>query len=105
MSNILFTFLKHWKIGGVVILTAAFLISAHLARDRGEKLKVTEQNLKEAQENFRAQIKTIEKARQDEKERNDFRKKQNRKIKLADDDNLRDAYERLRERQRAKIAR
>lgn len=101
--NIILFLIKNWKLGGVILLAAAFLISVHLAQDRGKRLEVTKQSLNAERKNFEAQIRKIEKVRQNEKKRNDFRKKQNSKIKLADDAGLHDAYERLRERQSSRI--
>lgn len=93
--------LKHWKIVGVILLIAVFLLNAHLASSRGEKLMRVENQLKEERARFQTQLKQIEKARQDDIERNNFRKSQAKKFRLADDGSLRDAYERLRERQSA----
>lgn len=101
MISKLLPLLKYSKTGGVILLIAAFLLNAHLASSRGEKLLKAETQLKEERSRFQTQIKQIEKARQDDIERNNFRKNQAKKFRLADDDNLRDAYERLRERQRS----
>ncbi|PZP56791.1 MAG: hypothetical protein DI586_02540 [Micavibrio aeruginosavorus] len=121
MSNFL-SLIKYWKSGGVIILIAAFLMSFHLARSRGEKLEKTTHVLETERQKFKTQLIQIEKARQDEKERNDFRKSQNKKLKLAATgipafplrqgfggqvpgkadrsiDHLRDVYELLRQRQ------
>ena len=100
MINKILPLLKYWKIGGVILLIAAFLLNAHLASSRGEKLLNAETQLKEERARFQTQLKQIEKARQDDIERNNFRKSQSKKFRLADDDSLRDAYERLRERQK-----
>ncbi len=110
--------LKYWKLGGVIILIAAFLLSVHLAKSRGEKLAQATQLLEAERQTFKNQLRQIEKARQDEKERNEFRKSQNKKLKLAqseipafagkadsDIDHLRDVYEQLRQRQGNAIAR
>lgn len=105
MIQFLLPLLKYWKMGGVILLGAAFLICLHLAKSRGEKLELAEQTLKTERKNFQTQIKMIEKARQDEKERNIFRQKQNKKIRLADDSGLLDAYQRLREREIEHIGR
>lgn len=77
-SNIIYL-IKYWKAGGVILLIAAFFISAHLAKSRGEKLDIAEQALETERQKFARQLNQIEKARQNEKERNEFRKSQNRK--------------------------
>ncbi len=97
--------LKYWKAGGIVLLTAGFLVSAQLAKSRGEKLQTVQETLNAERQKFSAQIKIIEKEKQDEKEREGFRRKQNRKIKLADNDSLRSAYDSLRDRANSAIAR
>ncbi len=102
-SNIIYL-IKYWKAGGVILLIAAFFISAHLAKSRGEKLDIAEQALETERQKFARQLNQIEKARQNEKERNEFRKSQNRKIKLADDAALRDVYDLMRERQRNTVS-
>lgn len=94
--------LRNWKTGGVILLIAAFLLNAHLASSRGERLLKIEAQLSEERSRFQAQLKQIEKARQDDVERNNFRKSQAKKFRLADDTSLRDVYEQLRERQRAR---
>ena len=101
ISNIL----KYWKFSGAVILTLGFLVCFHLAKSRGEKLNQAMQTLEGERKDFATKLKLIEKAVQDEKERQNFRTKQNKRIKLAagpvlqlgDDPGA--AYQRLRERQ------
>lgn len=97
--------LKYWKTGGVILLIAAFLLSFHFAKTRGEKLQETTQILNAERQKFQTQLKMIEKERQDDRERNKFRTKQAKKFKLADTDSLRDAYDSLRERQASRAAR
>ncbi len=102
--------LKYWRVGGIVLLVAAFLISAQLAKSRGDRLEAVQMTLDAERQKFQAQIKTIEKERQNEKERNIFRRKQAGKIRMAQsqpvsfDDNLRAVYEQLREREQDRIA-
>lgn len=96
--NMILPFLKYWKFAGVAVLAAACLLSFYFARSRGEKLEIAERTIESERDKFQAQLKDIEKARQDEKERDGFRKTQNKKIKLADDAALHDAYDGLRAR-------
>lgn len=99
--NRILSLLKYWRVGGVVLLTLACLLSFHLAKSRGEKLDQAEKAIEESQQ----KIKQMEKAIQDERERQDFKTKQNKKIKMAQSGAiefappLRDAYDSLRERQ------
>lgn len=109
--NRILPMLKYWKAGIVALLVIGFAVSFHFARSRGEKLVQAEQTIEQERQKFQTQLKLIEKARQDDKERNNFRKSQAKKIKLASggetdiNASLRDAYERLRERQRDYITR
>jgi len=104
-------FLKYWKTGAGILLTLGFLVSFHLAKDRGEKLTIVEQTLEQERRTFQAQIKAIEKARQNDKERDNFRQSQSKKIKLAGgnpvalEPDLRDAYDLLRARRNAAASR
>lgn len=104
IGNIL-SLLKYWKAGGIVIVAIFILTNIYLAHSRGEKLQALKTELKAEQTRFQTQIKQIEKIRQDEKERHDFRTKQNKKIKVAGsvplelNGDLRAAYNGLRNRQ------
>ncbi len=97
--NKIIPYLKYWKIAGIGLLVLAFLLSFHFAKSRGEKLDIALQTIEEEREKFQTQLKAIEKARQDDIERYNFRKLQAKKFKMADDDSLRAAYDSLRARQ------
>lgn len=103
----LISLLKYWRIGGVVILALIFLISVHLAQRRGAELREVKAALEIQQREFEGRIKMYEKTIRDDRERHEFRKKQAKKFKVADNppvvlpDGLRAAYDSLRERQAA----
>jgi len=107
MMKIFFTVLKYWKAGALALLVALALFHFHLAQTRGEKLAEARKTLDAERVLYQGKIRTLEKVLKNEQERNNFRTKQNRRLKLAqgapldfDPDSL-DVYERLRARQAA----
>lgn len=97
--------LKFWKVGGAVLLALIFVTSIYLAQSRGEKLDQLEKDYAQLQKAHQAQISAYEKAYKEERERHDFKTKQDQNFRKADngkvvfDDALRSAYDSLRERQ------
>ena len=101
IASKLIPFLKYWRAGVMAALAIGFMVSFHFAQSRGERLDEANHTIEQERQKFQSQIQAMEKARQDDNERNDFRKTQARKFRLADDASLRSAYDGLRRRQAA----
>ena len=105
MSGTILLLLKHWKITVVLLLVLGWAVNGYLAHHRGKDLEEARAAMQVQHENFKTQLELLEKARQDDKERSQFRKLQARTFKTVDNESLdlgpelQSAYDRLRERQ------
>ncbi len=111
MSWVLPLLIKYWRLAGGGLLLACFLVVVWLALERGRERDRIESELALAQKKYNAHIRLLEQSRQDREESDEFREKQNTKLReaenspLALDDGLRAVYDSLRERQRSGPAR
>lgn len=93
--------LKYWKAGGITLLLLAFFLSAQIAHRRGHELEEVKAHLTKTIHEYNA----LENARRQDRNRDEFRKTQTRKLKTAQNDEvspdagLRAVYDGLRKRQ------
>jgi hypothetical protein len=97
----LIPYLRYWRIALASIAAVALALALHVAARRGAELERAQTALAGERARFRTQIEQLEKARHDDRERNLFRRNQEKTIGMGGGDALRDAYDRLRARQGA----
>lgn len=105
MSEFILFILKYWRCAGAILCVLLLAGSLYLSHHRGVALQTLRQENAANRAVYDATIRALRQQKKQERSRTDFRNSQTRKFREAGhetlilDPELRDAYQRLRERQ------